>query len=115
MVDDVRVRATGRSVELPKAGKLDDIPRAHSTSPWRPCTTMPVPVSSTYGKVRLCWFTPCAGPLHVPVAEVSAFFECGGRKQTPAYLLSDLVPGHVIEGPALLIDEISTIVVGAGT
>jgi hypothetical protein len=54
---------------------------------------------------------PCAGPVHTPAAEVSAFFEHGGRQKTPAYLLSELVPGHIVEGPALLIDNTSTIVV----
>ena len=53
----------------------------------------------------------CTGPLPKPAAEASAYFEHGGRQQTPAYLLSDLTPGHVIEGPVLLIDDISTIVV----
>jgi hypothetical protein len=53
----------------------------------------------------------CTGPLPEPAAEASAYFEHGGRQQTPAYLLSDLTPGHVVEGPVLLIDDISTIVV----
>lgn len=77
IVDDVRVRATGRSVELPKAGSIDKDP----------------------------------GPLPKPAAQASAFFEHGGRQDTPAYLLSDLTAGHMVEGPALLIDDISTIVV----
>jgi N-methylhydantoinase A/oxoprolinase/acetone carboxylase beta subunit len=55
--------------------------------------------------------SPCPGPLPEPAAEASAYFEHGGRQQTPAYLLSDLTPGHVVEGPVLLIDDISTIVV----
>ena len=35
----------------------------------------------------------------------------GGRQQTPAYLLSDLKPGHSIPGPAIIIDKISTVLV----
>ena len=37
--------------------------------------------------------------------------QIGGRQKTPAYLLNTLKPGHVIEGPAILIDDISTVVV----
>ena len=37
--------------------------------------------------------------------------QIGGRQNTPAYLLNTLKPGHVIEGPAILIDDISTVVV----
>jgi hypothetical protein len=37
--------------------------------------------------------------------------QIGGRQETPAYLLHTLKPGHVIEGPAILIDDISTVVV----
>ena len=37
--------------------------------------------------------------------------QVGGRQETPAYLLSALRPGHLIRGPAILIDDISTIVV----
>lgn len=54
-----------------------------------------------------------AGPLPEPAAEVSAYFEKGGRQQTPAYQLSDLSPGHTVPGPMLLIDKISCIVVRA--
>lgn len=54
-----------------------------------------------------------AGPLPEPAAEVSAYFEKGGRQQTPAYQLSDLSPGHTVPGPMLLIDNISCIVVRA--
>ncbi len=35
----------------------------------------------------------------------------GGLQDTPAYLLKKLKPGHEIPGPAILIDDISTIVV----
>lgn len=37
--------------------------------------------------------------------------QIGGRQETPAYLLNTLKPGHVIKGPAILIDDISTVVV----
>lgn len=37
--------------------------------------------------------------------------QVGGRQDTPAYLLKDLQPGHEVPGPAILIDDISTVVV----
>lgn len=37
--------------------------------------------------------------------------QIGGRQTTPAYMLNSLKPGHIIEGPAVLIDDISTVVV----
>lgn len=37
--------------------------------------------------------------------------QIGGRQDTPAYLLKNLKPGHQVPGPAILIDDISTIVV----
>ena len=37
--------------------------------------------------------------------------QIGGSQDTPAYLLKNLKPGHHIPGPAILIDDISTIVV----
>ncbi|KAG2488023.1 hypothetical protein HYH03_013330 [Edaphochlamys debaryana] len=80
-VDDVRVRAVGRSRPLP-----DDAM---------------APVEAP-------------GPLPAPVTTTSAYFEPRGRQPTPAYALDALAPGHALEGPALLIDAISTIVVEPG-
>ncbi|PSC69547.1 5-oxoprolinase isoform B [Micractinium conductrix] len=55
-----------------------------------------------------------AGPLPTPAVTASAYFEAGGRQPTPAYLLTDLKPGHAVTGPAMLIDNISTIVLEPG-
>lgn len=41
-----------------------------------------------------------AGPLPPPAATASAYFEIGGRQETPAFLLSDLRPGHEVPGEA---------------
>lgn len=49
-----------------------------------------------------------------PDAVVSAYFEIGGRQDTPAFLLGRLAPGQRVPGPAILIDDISTIVVEPG-
>ena len=38
----------------------------------------------------------------------------GGRQETPAYRMSQLEPGHSLDGPAILLDEISTTVVEPG-
>lgn len=37
--------------------------------------------------------------------------QIGGLQDTPAYLLKKFKPGHEIPGPAILIDDISTVVV----
>ncbi|KAL6786052.1 hypothetical protein ACKKBG_A01200 [Auxenochlorella protothecoides x Auxenochlorella symbiontica] len=49
-----------------------------------------------------------------PDAVVSAYFEIGGRQDTPAFLLGRLAPGQRVPGPAILLDDISTIVVEPG-
>lgn len=56
-------------------------------------------------------FTAFAGPLPEPAVTTSAYFEEGGRQSTPVYTLDQLLPGHRVQGPALLIDDISTVVV----
>ncbi|KAK9799317.1 hypothetical protein WJX73_000073 [Symbiochloris irregularis] len=54
------------------------------------------------------------GPLPKPVATNKAYFEDGGRQDTPAYRLSTLKPGHDIKGPAIILDDISTVVLEPG-
>lgn len=51
------------------------------------------------------------GALPEPAANPTAYFEIGGRQETPVYHLSGLKAGHVVEGPAILIDDISCIVI----
>ncbi|KAL3135323.1 hypothetical protein ABBQ32_007517 [Trebouxia sp. C0010 RCD-2024] len=77
IVDDLRVRATGKAVPLPEVGEAPKDP----------------------------------GQLPKPDKHTKAYFEIGGLQDTPAYLLKNFKPGHRIAGPAILIDEISTIVV----
>lgn len=48
-----------------------------------------------------------------PTSEISTFFE-GGRRLTGVYRLSDLGVGDSIEGPAILLDQYSTILVEPG-
>ena len=60
---------------------------------------------------RIQVFGLSAGPLPKPAVTTSAYFEEGGRQGTPVYTLDQLLPGHRVQGPALLIDDISTIVV----
>eukprot|EP01132_Coremiostelium_polycephalum_P001228 gene1228-1551_t len=46
-----------------------------------------------------------------PVSHTSSYFSIGGRQSTPVYLLSELGGGDQIKGPAIIIDNSSTIVV----
>lgn len=39
-----------------------------------------------------------------------AALQIGGRQETAAYEIVDLKPGHKVKGPAILIDDISTVV-----
>ena len=41
----------------------------------------------------------------------SKYVQIGGRQETAAYQILDLKPGHKIKGPAILIDDISTVVI----
>ncbi len=45
------------------------------------------------------------------LSQSASCMQIGGRQKTPAYLLNTLKPGHTVEGPAILIDDISTVVV----
>uniref|UniRef100_A0A8D1GV27 5-oxoprolinase, ATP-hydrolysing n=1 Tax=Sus scrofa TaxID=9823 RepID=A0A8D1GV27_PIG len=74
VVDDVRVRGTGRS-----GLRLEDVPNAQSGPP-------------RVDKV--------GGP--------------GGYQETPVYLLGELGYGHKLQGPCLIIDSNSTILVEPG-
>lgn len=49
--------------------------------------------------------TPCA-----PKETVQVYFE-GGYQSTNVYLLQDLFAGHTIKGPAIIMDQLSTILV----
>uniref|UniRef100_A0A8P0TI97 5-oxoprolinase, ATP-hydrolysing n=1 Tax=Canis lupus familiaris TaxID=9615 RepID=A0A8P0TI97_CANLF len=77
VVDDVRVRGTGRS-----GLRLEDVPKAQSGPP------------------RVDKMTQC-------------YFE-GGYQETPVYLLGELCSGHKLQGPCLIIDSNSTILVEPG-
>jgi 5-oxoprolinase (ATP-hydrolysing) len=56
---------------------------------------------------------PVATGPPVPIGSGQTYFE-GGWAETPSYGLGDLRPGHVLHGPALLLDDISTVVVEPG-
>ena len=61
----------------------------------------------------------CAGPpleplpAPAPHETVSAYFE-GGWSPTPVHMLTSLSPGHTVPGPAIIIQDITTIVVEPG-
>uniref|UniRef100_A0A452V663 5-oxoprolinase, ATP-hydrolysing n=1 Tax=Ursus maritimus TaxID=29073 RepID=A0A452V663_URSMA len=77
VVDDVRVRGTGRS-----GLRLEDVPRAQTGPPQE-------------DKMTQCYFE-------------------GGYQETPVYLLGELGYGHKLQGPCLIIDSNSTILVEPG-
>eukprot|EP00752_Nemacystus_decipiens_P005177 g4697.t1 len=82
VVDDVRVRAVGRS------------PPAH-----RP-TVAAAPAGQESNPV--------------PVDRASCYWEGLGRVDTAVHKLADLKAGHRVEGPAILIQDVSTVVVEPG-
>jgi len=51
-----------------------------------------------------------SGALPPPTSVGRTYFE-SGWEETPSYSLQSLAPGNVLEGPALLLDDISTVVV----
>ncbi|KAM6171639.1 5-oxoprolinase isoform 2-T2 [Erethizon dorsatum] len=77
VVDNVRVRGTGRS-----GLQLEDAPKAQTGPP-------------RLDKVTQCYFE-------------------GGYQETPVYLLGELSCGHQLQGPCLIIDSNSTILVEPG-
>jgi hypothetical protein len=107
LVDDVRVRASGRHVELPEAGQISQDPGRLRV--WVAGRLPPAPKHQVAACLAGAWrpaapipLTPIArlsaGPLPAPAATASAYFEAGGRQPTPAYLLPELSPGHAVPG-----------------
>ncbi|CAM9536473.1 unnamed protein product [Pylaiella littoralis] len=82
VVDDVRVRAVGRSppAHRPRVGTA---PPGQESSP-------------------------------VPVDRASCYWEGLGRVNTAVHKLAELKAGHRVEGPAILIQDVSTVVVEPG-
>ncbi|GMH44654.1 hypothetical protein BSKO_12606 [Bryopsis sp. KO-2023] len=80
LIDDVRVRAAGRS------GCMEEQARS----------------------------TESPGPLPKPSLHCRSCFDEDGFVETPVFKVETLMPGHTLEGPALLIDKISTVVVDPG-
>ena len=120
LVDDLRVRASGRHIELPEAGEVPGDAggvrsggagggAAQLVLAWLIRSLLPCPpegrsvpqvdtgrLLSTGLCIACC--LALADPLPTPAATSSAYFEQGGRQPTPAYLLSDLKPGHAVQG-----------------
>eukprot|EP00955_Chlamydomonas_euryale_P020953 222123-Chlamydomonas_euryale.AAC.1 len=82
-------------------------PTANSTPHIRP--PHPTPACNPPPLLR-----PRPGPLPSPAVVTSTFFAATGRVDTPVYTLGSLMPRHVVKGPALLIDNISTVLVEPG-
>ena len=134
IVDDLRVRSTGRVrcclcvLAAAAAAEAEAAGAGGVLRAWRLLQGTPLPsagkltadpgplpeaaaVGSAYFEVCLpaacprCWHGP-----QVQHAQVAAVQD-GGRQDTPAYRISQLKAGHELLGPAILLDEISTIVV----
>ncbi|PSC06819.1 5-oxoprolinase [Alsobacter soli] len=56
---------------------------------------------------------PAAGPLPEP-AERTRFFSAGAMRDGAVYLRDQLAPGHVVKGPALVIEPHQTVVIEDG-
>jgi len=101
VVDDVRVRAVGHSSSLESEQEVGE--NAESLD---------------YDQSKT--IKPSDLPIPEPDMTVSAYFEApnaigsGKRHKTPAYLLRNMVAGQQLNGPCILIDDISTIVVEPG-
>jgi 5-oxoprolinase (ATP-hydrolysing) len=79
LVDDVRVRATGKSgTSVPQSSE-----RSNSSSSAKP----------------------------TPKEHVKAYFDDVGRVDTPIYFIEELSANQTVEGPAIIIQDITTIVV----
>ena len=85
IVDDLRVRATAAGAASPDEA------------------------ADTHGAVQ-----PSNSALPEPSVWTSSFFEGAGRVRTPVFTLAALPRGSVVPGPALLVDDISTVVVEPG-
>ena len=94
LVDDIRVRAIG---SLPKVSNL-----SYSTSN----TSVDKPKSISVINAFLVYLFHLDSHLQV----TDCYFE-GGRKRTPVYMLEDLVPDHEISGPAIILNNNSTILI----
>lgn len=82
LVDDIRVRGTGKSnYSLVTQGTKGNE------------SSLPLP------------------PPPTPKEYVTTFFDVTGRVQIPVYILNELLPGHSIAGPAMIIQDVATVVV----
>ncbi len=57
---------------------------------------------------------PTASGAPTPRRRVSAWFPGGGRTQAPVFDREALRPGHVLEGPAIVLEDTGTVVVDPG-
>lgn len=42
------------------------------------------------------------------------YFQGQGAQKSPVYILQDLVPGDIVRGPAIILDETQTLVIAPG-
>ncbi|KAJ1922242.1 hypothetical protein H4219_000104 [Mycoemilia scoparia] len=89
IVDDIRVRGAGSS-----SG---------------------VSTETVYDEMKVLERVPVTGILsdQLSIKQVDVYFE-GGHQKTNIYSLGNMAPGHVIPGPAILLDNNSTILIEPG-
>ena len=88
LIDDLRVRAIGKSI----------------------ATGLDVKWTTVFDDLK----TLKSKPAPKSMRHLSIYWEETGRVMTPCYFLGSLSPGDVVEGPALLIDNTSTIGIEPG-
>lgn len=70
---------------------------------------------SEFGEAQSCVQEECRKLKRrtdaVPSSVSSVYFSPDGRIETPIFLLGNLLLGHVVNGPALIIDKNATIVI----
>jgi len=106
LVDDVRVRGVGKSEEISRDNDrlVEELEQ--------------LTFSTTYkGEERTVSSSQChyfANRRSDKSKQVNAYFAQGGLQPTKVFLLSTLVPGTKVAGPAIIIDSTQTIVVVPG-
>jgi N-methylhydantoinase A/oxoprolinase/acetone carboxylase beta subunit/N-methylhydantoinase B/oxoprolinase/acetone carboxylase alpha subunit len=85
LVEDVRVRAVGKSP--------------------------PADIAGGFGGVTISVATGAAPAAPPPKEVVQVYFEPGGRQDTPVHYLRDLPAGASLVGPVIIVQDVATVVV----
>jgi 5-oxoprolinase (ATP-hydrolysing) len=103
LVDDVRIRAVGGSKSLEDRNETKRVLEAMTVPP--PKSSEMIDIYFAYDDIMNC---------HHYTASDSDSSETGRKISSPVYVMNELVSGQQIEGPALIIMDITTVVVDPG-